>query len=97
MWGGNTLFKRLRKMLRFRSIKHKMMVGFTLIFALVIILGLYNFYSTNLVNEETETIIDREVPALISNQQVAFTIANRISIVRDFLETVEDIHKKKFY
>jgi len=83
-------------MLGFRSIKHKMMVGFTLIFALVIILGLYNFYSTNLVNEETETIIDHEVPALISNQQVAFTIANRISIVRDFLATGEDLHKKKF-
>src|SRR5690625_3040875 len=83
-------------MLGFRSIKHKMMVGFTIIFALVIILGLYNFYSTSIVNKETESIIDQEVPLLIANQQVAFTIANRISIVRDFLATGEESFKEEF-
>lgn len=87
--------KRFRR-LGFRSIKHKMMVGFTIIFALVIILGLYNLYSTSVVNKETESIIDHEVPVLISNQQVAFTIANRISIIRDFLATGEEEFKEEF-
>lgn len=72
------------------------MVGFTIIFALVIILGLYNFYSTNVVNKETESIIDYEVPVLIANQQVAYTIAYRISIISDFLSSGEEVHKEEF-
>lgn len=82
--------------LGFKSIRHKMMVGFTIIFALVIMLGLYNFYSTNLVNKETEGIIDYEVPVLIANQQVAYTIAYRISIVSDFLSSGDEIHIEEF-
>src|SRR5690625_63362 len=92
---GIAVIKRIRN-LGFKSIKHKMMVGFTIIFALVILLGLYNLYSTNLVNKETESIIDHEVPVLIANQQVAYTIAYRISIVSDFLSSGDEIHKEEF-
>ena len=92
---GIAVIKRFRN-LGFKSIKHKMMVGFTIIFALVILLGLYNLYSTNLVNKETEGIIDHEVPVLIANQQVAYTIAYRISIVSDFLSSGDEIHKEEF-
>lgn len=87
--------KRLRG-LGFKSIKHKMLLGFTLVFALVIALGAYNFYTTNIVNNETENIIDQEVPALIANQQIAYTVANRISIVRSFLASGDEVHKQEF-
>lgn len=88
--------KKRFKRLGFKSIKHKMMVGFTIIFVLVIILSLYNFYSTNVVNKETERVIDYEVPVLIANQQVAYTTAYRMYIVRDFLATGEEVFKEEF-
>lgn len=73
-----------------------MLLGFSFVIIFVLVLGVYNFYATNEVNHKTESIIDTEVPVLLSNQQLAYTIAHRISIIRSFLGTGDEDHMKEF-
>lgn len=73
-----------------------MLAGFSLIILLVIGLGVYNFYATNLVNEETEYIVDEQVPVLIGNQQMAYAVSNQISSARAYVATGSISSKESF-
>lgn len=84
------------KFLKLNSIKHKMIIGFSIVIVLVLILGGYNLYAVSKVNKETEYIVDEQVPVLIANQQMAYTLANRISLIRAYVMTGDTSFKEQF-
>lgn len=83
-------------MFKLKSIRMKILFGFILVNILVLGLGLYNYYATNQVNIDTEYIVDEQVPVLISNQQMAYTLANRIAIARAYVTTGDSTYKEEF-
>lgn len=72
-------------MVKLKSIKTKLLLAFTLVIFVVILLGVYNISVVMNSNNEAENIIEKELPLLIANEQMALTMANRISTARGYV------------
>ncbi|MFC5591303.1 methyl-accepting chemotaxis protein [Sporosarcina soli] len=72
-------------MFQFKSIKTKLLSAFSIVIVLVILLGIYNISVVVKSNQNAEMIIEKELPLLIANEQMALTMANRISTARGYV------------
>ncbi|WP_227937555.1 methyl-accepting chemotaxis protein [Alkalihalobacillus deserti] len=73
------------KKLDFNSIKAKILFGFSLVIILVLILGVYNYFSINKINSVTEDMMDTQLPLLVADEQLAFNMAQRIALTRGYV------------
>lgn len=69
----------------FKSIKSKLLAAFSLVIVFVLLLGVYNISVIMKSNREAEQIVQKELPLLIANEQMALTMANRISTARGYV------------
>lgn len=72
-------------MFNFKSIKSKLLAAFSLVIVLVLLLGIYNISVVLKGNRDAEQIVEEELPLLIANEQMALTMANRISTARGYV------------
>ncbi|WP_246096935.1 methyl-accepting chemotaxis protein [Psychrobacillus soli] len=72
-------------MFKFKSIKSKLLAAFSLVIMLVLLLGVYNISVIMKSNRDAEQIVQKELPLLIANEQMALTMANRISTARGYV------------
>ncbi|RHW36714.1 methyl-accepting chemotaxis protein [Lysinibacillus yapensis] len=75
----------MKKQFNFKSIKTKILFGFSLVILLVVLFGIYNYSSIKKSNEEAKNIVERELPMLIANEQMSRTLANRIATARGYV------------
>ncbi|WNS74617.1 methyl-accepting chemotaxis protein [Bacillus sp. DTU_2020_1000418_1_SI_GHA_SEK_038] len=75
----------MKNLLSFKSIRTKILFGFSLVIFLVLVLGGFSFYEIKTTNRDTEIIVDHEVQLLIANEQMSSTLANRISTARGYV------------
>lgn len=73
-----------------------MMFGFSVVVVLIVLLGAYIFYTLNSTNKFTEEILERELPLLIADEQLAIDMANRMAASRGFILTGESSYKDLF-
>ncbi|MBU8881357.1 HAMP domain-containing protein [Bacillus sp. FJAT-29790] len=73
------------KRLNFKSIKTKMLFGFSIVILLVVIFGVYNYFVIKKSNEEARNIVEKELPLLIANEEMARTMSNRASTARGYV------------
>ncbi len=78
MWGLNHLFN-------FKSIKTKIILGFSVIILLVLVLASFNLMSLNKMNNDTKDIADKQLPLLIADEQIAFNTAQRLAAVHAYV------------
>lgn len=83
-------------MIKFKSIKMKMLFGFSLIIILLVCFGIYNFYSVKSTNQNTSKILDEEMKILIADEQLATVMANRIATVRGYVLFGDQDFKERF-
>lgn len=74
----------MKKRLSFKSIKAKVLFGFSIVVVLVLGLGVYSLLSANTVNKRTQDIIDKEVQLLIANERLVASVSDRVSATRAF-------------
>lgn len=86
----------MKKGIKFTSIKHKMMFGFSLIIILVVILGIYNFIATQSTNDDVNRIAHEEVPLVIANEGLVTTLADRIAIAYGYVLFGDSSYKDRF-
>ncbi len=72
-------------MINFKSIKSKLLFAFSIVIILVILLGIYNISVIMKSNKEARNIVEKELPVLIANEQLALSMANRISTARGYV------------
>ena len=75
----------MKNVLGFKSIKSKLLFAFSIVIALVILLGLYNVWVINKSNAEAKNIVETELPMLIANEELALSMANRIATARGYV------------
>lgn len=66
-----------------------MLVAFSFVLMGLIFLGGYTIYVLNNVNKTTESILYEELPILIYDERLAYSMANRLSAARAYLLTGE--------
>ena len=73
------------KRLNLKSIKMKILLGFSLVILLMVLFTAYIYISISKSNEQARIIAQEELPILIANEQMARTMANRISTARGYV------------
>lgn len=80
----------------FKSIKAKLLTGFSIVIILLVILGMAIFSTLITSNETAENILDTELPLLIADEQLSLAMANRIATSRGYIMTGEASYKDLF-
>ncbi|MFS0576560.1 methyl-accepting chemotaxis protein [Sporosarcina sp. 179-K 3D1 HS] len=83
-------------MIKFKSIRGKLVFAFSLVILLVILMGIYNNVSIQKINSDTENIVNEEIQLLIANQQLETSMANRISTARGYVLEGDPTFKERF-
>ena len=73
------------KAFSFKSIKMKMLFGFSLVILLIVLFGIYNYSVIKKNNEDAKNIVEKELPLLIANEQMAKTMSNRVATARGYV------------
>lgn len=71
--------------LKIRSIKHRMVIGFSVIIVLVVGLGVFNFLDSRAANKVSQEIVDKELPLAIIDQQLATNMSEKVSLSRAYV------------
>ena len=72
-------------MFSFKSIKTKLLSAFALVIVLVILMGGYNISVVMKSNQEAKNVVEKELPLLIANQELALSMANRMATARGYV------------
>lgn len=84
------------KLMQFKSIRAKMIFGFTFVIMIFLLFSIYNFFSIKGMNEDTEDIINTELNLLILDEQLVSNMANRIGLARGYVMFNDSDFKVKF-
>jgi len=85
-------------MSKIKSIRQKMLLGFSIVIIVVLIQGLFSFYKVSNVNKNIDTIIDRQLVFMIGNETMGYNISNQVLAMRDFVwEGSRPEDKQRFY
>lgn len=86
----------LRALYKFRSIRSKILLGFSLVIVLVILLGFYNFLNTRDINASTEEMIAEHLELLNRIEKVTYNTSAQLSEVRGALLSDDNANKENF-
>ncbi|RKD25797.1 chemotaxis protein [Ammoniphilus oxalaticus] len=73
------------RFIRFRTIRTKMLFGFSLVLLLVGILGVYNYLAVNHMSNNTRVIIEEDTPIVALAGDIAFNAAEMLATVRGYV------------
>ncbi|WP_338066918.1 methyl-accepting chemotaxis protein [Virgibacillus profundi] len=77
--------RKLKRKFGFKSIKSKIIFGFSIVILLVILLSAYNIYSTVKTNEDIQEIMDYQLTLLIADEKMVINMAERTALLRGYL------------
>lgn len=86
----------MRKLFNFKTIRAKMIVSFLIVLLLVIALSIYNLTVLKNVNKTTKSVLDKELPALIADEQLVAGMYDRMGAARAFVLTGEQKYEEAF-
>ncbi|MDL4839353.1 methyl-accepting chemotaxis protein [Aquibacillus rhizosphaerae] len=77
--------KNKRKIIRFKSIKARILFGFSIVIIFVICLGVIISIAQNSNKNSAEVIINEELPMLLADEKLLNNITERISLARAYI------------
>ena len=91
-----------RKLLSFKSVKERIQVGFGIVVFLVLAMGITTILLTQNMNQNTKTLLDKDLELLIADEQLANNMAQQNSLVlayamdgkKEFREIYDEITEK---
>ena len=75
----------MRNLFTFKSLKMKILGGFSFVILLFLIFGMYIYYSVSDVNMDTESMINKDLQLLIASEQMAIRMANGIGLASGYV------------
>ena len=75
----------MKNILNIKSIKTKIIFGFSIALIFVIFLAGFNFYSVNKMNNGTEEMVNKDLVLLIADEKVTINIAQQLASARAYL------------
>lgn len=86
----------MKTLFQLNSIRKRILFGFSIVLILVIMLGSYNHLAISAINKNTNQVIDRQLPILILEKQMAQNMSVRISLVRGYIIFGDTENKKEY-
>lgn len=86
----------MKNLLQFKTLKTKLIFGFSFVIILFLLFSVYNFSSIKSMKDDTKNIIDVELPILIADEQLIGSMANRLAAARGYVLFGEQEFKTLF-
>src|SRR5690625_2011142 len=87
---------RMNNVFKAKTIRMRIILGFSFVFLLIIFLGGYNYYLLNSINDRSENVIEEDLPLMIADSQIESSLANRIGTIRGYLLSGDNFYKDLF-
>lgn len=81
----------------FKSIRAKISFGFSVIFALLLIMIVLNHLGYKRVNEQAEDIVDKQFPLALANRSLAMNITETVADTRGYIAYKDEKLLEKMY
>ncbi|TXC90635.1 methyl-accepting chemotaxis protein [Metabacillus litoralis] len=78
---------KLFKKIKLKSIRTKVLLGFSIVILLTIAFGAYNFIASKSINSDAKNIINHQIPLLIADETLGQYMAERIGLARGYVLT----------
>ena len=72
---------------KLKSIRAKILIGFSFVILLTIAFGAYNFMASKSINSDAKNIINHQIPLLIADETLGQNMSERIGLVRGYILT----------
>ena len=86
----------MKKLFNFKTIRTKMIFSFIVVLLLVVALSIYNLTILKSVNKTTKSVLDKELPALIIDEQLVTSMYDRMGNARAFVLTGDKKYEDLF-
>lgn len=87
----------MKAYLNFKTIKTKILFGFSLVILLTVLFSVYNYWAVSNVNKDTKEMVDKDLKLLIANQKLASSMSNRVGSVRGYAADGDKNYKDLFF
>ncbi|WP_339228410.1 methyl-accepting chemotaxis protein [Oceanobacillus sp. FSL K6-2867] len=88
--------KKFSNVLHFKSLRAKILFCFFIVIILTIVLSGFTIYSINNMNSDIEEMIDTELELLIVDEELAYDMVERESLIRGYLLFESQLYKDDF-
>lgn len=68
-----------------KTLRGKILIGFFIMIALVLVMGMSHFIASNLSNQKTQKVVSTDLPLLNIYDELNFNMNERTSLVRGYL------------
>ncbi|KOY81619.1 methyl-accepting chemotaxis protein [Lysinibacillus macroides] len=82
--------------IKLKSVRQKNLFGFLLVLLLMIILSIYTIKSMKNIHQDTNHIMQEQLPLLMLDQSMAFNTAEKIALARGYILTGDISYKNEF-
>lgn len=84
------------KKLALKSIRTKIILGFSIILLFVLILGSFNYMAIGNMNKNTADIVNEELPLLVTDEKLVNNMANRTALLNGYLLFEDEDYRASF-
>lgn len=88
---------KLFKKMKLKSIRTKILLGFSIVILLTIAFGAYNFIASKSINSDAKNIINQQIPLLIADETLGQNMAERIGLARGYVLTGKQEYIDQFH
>lgn len=85
--------KEKKSWIKFKSLQSRILFGFGIVLFLVIVLVTATSFSSQKIQEDTEAMVEYQVPLMIADERAAFSVTRRAYNVRSYLATGDAFFK----
>lgn len=75
----------MKNIFKFKSIKTKVLFGFSVVMVVVFLLSLVNILSMNNMRKDSQEVIDKELPLLIQDEYLSYNMIELRALINKFL------------
>lgn len=86
----------LKGLFNLKTIKAKLLLGFSIVLFLVLILTSYYFFTVFRTNKNTEDIIEEELQLVLVSNQLAYNVSERLALARGYILYDNPDYRKQF-
>ncbi|WP_102029493.1 methyl-accepting chemotaxis protein [Salirhabdus sp. Marseille-P4669] len=86
----------MKKLFNYKSIKTKILVGFSALIVLTILLSAYNYYSIYKIDGAMKDLISEELELLTTDKNLAQNMAQRTSLLRGYMLYGDESYREQF-
>jgi len=86
----------MKQFFNFKTLNRKIIVGFTIVILISSLLVVYNLFSFYATNKKTKDIVDQQLQLVITNDQLAYNVSERLALVRGYILYGDNDYRKEF-